>query len=60
MNITLTVLVEDVNDETPQVVLGDGIRIPEELPVGFIIGGVFTAKDLDANDNLTYSLKGLN
>ncbi|XP_046582192.1 protocadherin Fat 2-like [Haliotis rubra] len=58
VNLTLTLLIEDVNDETPDVVLGESVHIPEELPVGFIIGGVFTATDRDANDNLTYSLEG--
>ncbi|XP_067685338.1 fat-like cadherin-related tumor suppressor homolog [Haliotis asinina] len=56
--VTLSVNVIDVNDETPVLIFGDDLWIPEEMPIGTIVGGLFKAVDADPNDNLTYTLRG--
>ncbi|XP_048252662.1 protein dachsous-like [Haliotis rufescens] len=56
--VTLSVNVIDVNDETPVLTFGDDLGIPEEMPIGSILGGLFKAVDADPNDNLTYILQG--
>ncbi|XP_067654493.1 protocadherin Fat 4-like [Haliotis asinina] len=58
VNVTLTVNVTDSNDQTPEVTLHGGVSIPEEQPVGTIIGGLFDAIDEDEVDSLTYALSG--
>ena len=55
----LTVIIEDVNDETPVISGTTTIEIDEELDVGTVIEADITATDADAEDAvLTYSLRG--
>ena len=55
----LTVIIDDVNDESPQITGSLTADIEEELNVGTVIPTTFTATDNDTNDVLRYSLKGM-
>ncbi|XP_046551560.1 protocadherin gamma-A10-like [Haliotis rubra] len=53
----LTVIVTDVNDNAPEVDRIDPLEIPEQLPEGSVIGAITSARDVDTNDKITFSLK---
>ncbi|XP_046561080.1 protocadherin-like wing polarity protein stan [Haliotis rubra] len=53
----LTVIVTDVNDNAPEVDRIDPIEIPEQLPEGSVIGAITSARDVDTNDKITFSLE---
>ena len=57
-NVTISVQVIDVNDERPVLHVYDPLTIPEELPVGTVVGTAFYATDDDKNDTLLYILSG--
>ncbi|XP_048242201.1 cadherin-23-like [Haliotis rufescens] len=58
VNVTLTINVTDVNDNSPEVALHSSVSIPEELPVGTVIGGVYDATDKDDGDTFSYTISG--
>ena len=50
--------VTDVIDEPPQIQFYNEVEIPRDVSVGTTIGGLFTVKDKDEKDYLTYTLAG--
>ena len=56
--VVMTVVVEDVNDEVPVLVFAQDLALMEEMPVGSVLQGIFSAVDHDHNDNLTYYVQG--
>ncbi|XP_048252693.1 cadherin EGF LAG seven-pass G-type receptor fmi-1-like [Haliotis rufescens] len=60
VNFTLFVDVVNVYDEAPKISLKSSVSIPEELPVGTMIGQLFTVTDADPGDTLTCALTGPN
>jgi len=54
----MAIRVSDVNDEFPVINYNDEVAIPEELPVGYVISGLFSATDVDVGDNMTFVLEG--
>ncbi|XP_067656147.1 protocadherin Fat 4-like [Haliotis asinina] len=54
----VTIQVTDVNDEPPVLSVYGGLTVPEELPVGVIIGDVFSVTDPDTNETFTFSISG--
>ncbi|XP_046551576.1 cadherin-23-like [Haliotis rubra] len=56
--MSLTVKILDVVDETPIITVLNPLSVPEGLPEGVRLGKLFDVVDKDANDNLTYSLQG--
>ncbi|XP_041365606.1 cadherin-23-like [Gigantopelta aegis] len=57
-NVTLSIAVTDVNDESPVLHVYDPLTVPEELPVGSVTGTSFYATDADKDDVLVYTLSG--
>ncbi|XP_041365610.1 protocadherin Fat 4-like [Gigantopelta aegis] len=57
-NVTLSIAVTDVNDESPVLHVYDLLTVPEELPVGSVTGMSFYATDADKDDVLVYTLSG--
>ncbi len=55
---TMTLRVVDVVDETPIITLSGTSSIQEELPIGSVISGLYSVRDADKGDNLTYSING--
>ncbi|XP_046559784.1 protocadherin Fat 4-like [Haliotis rubra] len=58
VNVTLTINVTDVNDNSPEVTLHSSVSIPEELPVGTVIGGVYDVIDKDDDDSFSFAVSG--
>ncbi|XP_064600895.1 protocadherin Fat 4-like [Liolophura sinensis] len=55
---SLTVNVQDVNDENPVISGTLSVTIDEEQAVGTPVSGLFNVSDADAGDVLTYALSG--
>ncbi|XP_041349470.1 protocadherin Fat 4-like [Gigantopelta aegis] len=50
--------IRDVIDEYPELEASKTVVVPEELPIGTVIGSFATVVDRDKGDNLTLSLHG--
>ncbi|XP_046583144.1 protocadherin Fat 4-like [Haliotis rubra] len=54
----VTIQVTDVSDEPPVLSVYAGVTVSEELPLGVIIGDVFSVTDPDTTETFTYSISG--
>ncbi|XP_048242197.1 protocadherin Fat 4-like isoform X2 [Haliotis rufescens] len=57
-SLSLTVMVTNVNDEAPVIVVNTNFKMFEETPVDTVLAGSFVVNDADKGDTFTYSLAG--